>query len=166
MKPFNVLFWAVLLILAGLVMLINHFGRLNLKVGSIIFGLFIILLGISMLTGSLRTSEVPGRENMIFGSGTVSVDEDGDCNLVFSSATVDLRDRDRLPRRIEVNVVFSSARVLLPEGPVRVRATSAFGQVVLPEGGSVVFGDRSYSREGDDPIEVEINCVFGNTVVS
>lgn len=166
MRPFSVLFWAVLLILAGLVMLIDHFGRLNLKVGSIIFGLFVILLGISMLTGGLRRSGVTDRENMIFGSGTVSVDDDGDCNLIFSSGTVDLRDRDRLPRRVEVNVVFSSARVLLPDGPVRVKATSAFGQIVLPEGSSVAFGDRSYTREGDDPLEVEINCVFGSAVVS
>lgn len=165
MKPFSVFFWAVMMILAGLVLLIRHLGKFQFSSWSVIFGLFVILLGISLLIGGVGNNKViETKDSVVFSSGVITPNEDGECNIIFSSGTVDLRQMEQ-DKKIEVNVIFSSADVLLPEGPVQVKATAAFGQVVLPEGGSVVFGDRTYATSGDDPLVVEINCVFGSASV-
>lgn len=167
MKPFGIIFWAAMMVLAGLVILVKHLGGFRFSSGSVIFGLFVILLGVSLLTGGWSAGRTTHAGNhMIFSSGVVTPDEKGEYNILFSSGTVDLRQTDCGAGGVEINVIFSSAQVLLPEGAVRIKASAVFGQVTLPDGGSVTFGDRSYETEGGDPLPVEINCVFGSVGVS
>lgn len=50
----NSLFWAIVLILAGVLFLLNNFGILSFNVWSLLWPLFIIALGVSFLVGYSR----------------------------------------------------------------------------------------------------------------
>jgi predicted membrane protein len=167
MRPFSLIFWAILLLISGAVLLIRQFSPLDFNVFRVIIGVFVLLLGVSLLTGSSswgKPSALGSRNFSAFSQDTVHLSgSHAEHNRVFGQSDVDLTDM--LPgSSVEINVVFGQCRVLLPaDRAIKVESNAVFGQASGPNGANRVnFGDRTYTLEGEGaPIQLEVNAVFG-----
>jgi len=69
-------------------------------------------------------------------------------------------------KKIEINTIFAEGKVILnPDVPTLIKASSAFGELKLPDRSSVVFGSQKY-RIGEVSanqgyLEIEASAVFG-----
>ena len=163
----NNLFLGVLIIFIGLAFL--FFG---LAIFKIIIALVIVVIGIKILkTGSLSAAN---SADTFFGEKEhVYSDLDNtEYNIAFGKATYDftpylLQEKNA---KIKVNVAFGSVYVKLPKGtPYRIKASSALGQITLPEGSSPVFGTSYYKNDSFDLaqpyLKMELNVLFGTIIV-
>lgn len=167
MSLFSTMFWGIFLLAAGAVLLLKYAFNLHwVSGGKLIFGIFVILVGISMLTSNFRWFHFNSGDDNVsaFTSGQRVAAEDGrEYSVVFGSSDVDLTDL-KPGSHVKVNCIFGSSHVKLPPGPVDVTADCAFASIRMPNG-SIWFGNLPYSREGENKIRVEINCVFGSVGV-
>jgi len=163
---FSGLFWGVILITAGVLLVIKNLLHLNIPVFKILVGIFFVYLGVSMLAGGF--SKKTGSE-IIFSSGTTTADTtEKNYNVIFGSGVLDfsrLSPSDTV-RVYEVNVIFSSAELRMnPAIPYEVKATAVFGSAETPDDKTVSFGSRYSSAAGDSAsakIIIEANTVFGS----
>jgi|AntRauTorcE11898_2_1112593.scaffolds.fasta_scaffold37517_1 predicted membrane protein len=160
----------VILILVGLSALLRSFD-VNIPFGRIIIGVLIIYVGIVILFGG---SVFNTDENIVmFGESDIRVTNfiEDEYNIIFGSGVIDLRDinLENLDKEIEINTIFGSSEVLLDSSkPVRIEASSVFGQVKLPNGNSVSFGDLKYNNMTDETsktIYLKSSVVFGESKI-
>ena len=167
MSIFGGLFWGIFLLAAGLIVMLKLFFNLQFATGKLIFGLFILMIGVSLLINNTGWGIFNGNSNTnSFSSGqiteTVSPQE---YSVVFGSSTYDatsLKPGDH----VKISCAFGSCKVILPQGNVYVHATSAFGNVRLPDGSNVSFSSDSYGQDGADAIQIEISCAFGSVNIT
>jgi hypothetical protein len=168
MRLFSTLFWGIFLLASGAILLLKYVFNLHwVNGGKLIFGLFIVLVGISLLTGNFGWFNFNSSdENVTMFTSNRQVDAaDGkEYTVLFGSGEYDLTD---LPQgaRVKVNCIFGSCRLKLPSGPVDVSADCAFGNVSLPNG-SISFGNLPYIREGENKTRVEVSVAFGSAKAS
>ncbi len=155
MKIFTPIFWAIILIIIGLVIILNQAFGWNVKIFPIVFGIIVISIGISIIAGPRNQGA-----NIFTGGSGVSI-QAGDNNYIFSSATISLDDLS-YEKDIEVNSIFSSVKILTNGKSVRIKSNGAFSQTVFPDGSSLSFGDRTYERDGENTVYITTNCVFGS----
>ena len=164
MQPFSLVFWAVFCVLAGIVLLIRQFARTVFSPSKVIGGLFILLLGISLLLSP--SSGISTNDQVVFDQGSAVMISGGEHSCVFGQSTVDLTSATS-GSDIEINCVFGQCDVKLPaDVSVDVTANCAFGSVSGVDIGSVSFGEAEYLYPGEgEPIKIEINTVFGQTTL-
>ena len=155
MRIFGAIFWAVLLIVIGVVIILNQVFDWNISVFTIVIGVVFVFLGISIITGPSRSSQ-----GTIFAGGVSRPVKSGDNNYIFSSAEISLDDASY--DNIEINSVFSGVTLHTNGKSVKIKATGVFSQTVFPDNSALSFGDRVYERDGDDTIYIQTNCVFGS----
>ena len=158
MKLFGAVFWAVVLIVMGVVIILNQTFGWHINVFAIVFGIFLIFFGISIITRPAQTGI-----NGMFANGKISSIQKGDNSYIFSNITLDLSDFDQ--EKIEINCVFSSVKLHTSGKSVQIKSTSAFASTVFPDGSNVIFGERVYERDGENKIIIETNCVFSSLYI-
>jgi hypothetical protein len=166
MSIFGGLFWGVFLLAAGLIIMLKLVLNLQVSAGRLIFGLFIILIGVSLLFGSpgWGTWNIHENSTNLFSGGqTIKITDstDRDFSTVFGNATYDASGMQP-GDHVKINCAFGSCRVLLPAGKVYVTATCAFGSVHLPDGNNFSFNSSSWGTDSSDAVRVEISCAFGS----
>jgi predicted membrane protein len=165
---FSGVFWGVFLILIGVVMILNMVFGIRIPVFRILFALFLIFWGISMLTGINFRGH--GRNSAVFERKDIAADgTHNDYSVVFGKSTVDLsaiKLEDGV-KRVQVSTVFGASTVLIDKAvPARIRLSSAFASARLPDGNVISFGDYSYATESLKPdtkayLLIEASTVFG-----
>lgn len=152
-------------------MILNALFHINIPFFRIAFALIVIWFGVRLLLGA-RTCR-SGASAVFTGAEFKGEKSSKDYNAVFGNAVVDLTGikLEGDVTRTEVNAVFGSAQVKIgPKYPVRVRASSVFGNVRLPGGEAVAFGDRKWEnrapKAGEKVLELEVNAVFGQVEVT
>ena len=181
------LFLGIFLLLIGLSILLRIFTGIDLPLGRIALGIFLIYIGVRVLTGSSWTSckhewreGLKNEHSVVFGEGTFKADAESSSKrskqfqIVFGKGTIDLAPLAALPpeqrpESVEINVVFGEAVVLLdPATDVLIHANSAFGEARMPNGDLVAFGsmNQSYPKPqatGALPVlKINGNVVFGS----
>jgi len=173
---FSGLFWGLLIIFFGLTLVIKTVFHIDLHLGRIFFAVVLILWGITMLTGRHPFGSPVIRENgevtSVFSDRQFRQGEiERKYNVIFGREVIDLRlwDPEVDPLNIEVNVIFGSADVRLPENKTTsIKGTAIFGAAQFPDGQVAAFGERNFRTGGTDPgtaLYVEANAVFGNLAV-
>ncbi len=165
---FGEVFWGIYFVLIGLLALLKSFVDINIPFFRLAVGILLIYVGLIFAFGGppgLRTE--PG--TIIMDSRVVEVSRSSEYNTLFGQGTYRIAPPgDEQVMRLKFNTVFGSTVIHLPpDVPVKVSASSAFGSVSTPDGGSTVFGERTYTspsyREGDPgTIYLETNVVFGS----
>ena len=159
---FGGLFWGLLISLIGISMILKYVLNIDLHLGSIFFGIILVLFGLKLIFGQSFKPVVKHHHNnkVNFYSGS------GDHNILFSSGTIDLtnyKDGSRFPR--EINVVFGSAVVLVPDSMnLEIATTTVFGSTNLPGRSYNGFGEDTIILSNDNSkplIKMETNTVFG-----
>lgn len=172
---FSRLFWGGIIILFGLSIILNAVFKINIPLFKIIFALLIIYFGVTMLVGSFRGKNNSDNANDVFSSSTIRADATSlnkEYSVVFGSQVVDLTDiTDGADKTVELNTVFGSQKVYINEDTkIRIKASSVFGQVSMPDNNSVSFGDGTYSQDPNNTLSagtlfIDANAVFGEVKI-
>ena len=150
----------------GIILLLNNVFNFNINMFKLIIGIFIVLFGVFILFNGFGFQD---GGNIVFREGIIRVSEVQDeYNIIFSSGTVDLSKVkiEGEVKKIKVNTIFAEGKVILnPDVPTLIKASSAFGELELPDRSSVIFSSQKY-RIGDIStnqgyLEIEASAVFG-----
>lgn len=172
MKMVNIIFWACLIIFLGVMIIVNAFTKIDIPIFRIILGIIIIYGGLNLLFGpKLWGSKQKG--SAVFSEEKFDYEEgQTEYNAVFGSNTVDLRGikLEGNNKKIEVNAVFSSSRVMLDsDTPFLVQASAVFGGINLPDGQNTSFSTQSFQSADFDPDQphllIKANAVFGSIII-
>ena len=168
MRLFSVLFFGIFLLASGVLILLTLLLRLNVNVGRLLFGLFILLVGISLLTGSLgwEKFQIDQGNTVAFSSWEkVEVSTGGEYFVMFGSADYDLTKLEP-GAKVRINSLFGSCTVRLPSARTTVRASSAFGSISLPDDSfSFDTKEKEYGSGDGNIITVEVSAAFGSASV-
>lgn len=167
------LFWGIILIVIGLSIIFRVF--FDISIFRIVFAVVIILVGIKILIGKPKVFYHHGENQVIFGEQTFrskNLDQN-EYNTIFGKSVYDFRDIKNLEpgrNRIEVNTVFGSTEIIIPDSlPVRIKADAAFAAARMPNGNSVAFGTINYNTDNavnaNDYLYIEASVVFGDLKV-
>ena len=163
-------FWGIFLLSSGLFLILKHYFNWNVPTVRVLIGLFLISLGLSLLIGGPNFRI---QTNMFLDQGRLDISPgEKDYNIVFGEGILDLSDTsmDELADKIDVNVVFGSAKIILPrDAAVSIKANSAFASVQFPDDTNLTFGDRTYLSDpgdkGQADLILHVNTVFGSTEI-
>jgi len=166
----DAVFWGVLLIAAGTLLIVRKYVPFNLPVGRIIVALIFVYLGVRIIVGGTALRD---ENTVLFGSRTTLAGDASrgrDYNIIFGSGDFDFRALPADDVIREVNVVFGSATLRVsPDAPVEIRMSSAFGSVRTPDGQTISFGDRTWTsaayREGSPALRIKAASVFGSLAI-
>jgi predicted membrane protein len=169
------LFWGVVLIIIGIIMVFKVVFKIDIPVFKILLALFFLYLGIKILVGSSWNTHIQtGRHDAVFGEANFSGNsiDRRDYNAVFGKIRLDLRNVELTEKetKIEVNAVFGGAEIILnKEMPVKIKASSVFGGARLPDGNSGGFGTSYYEsdslKNAEKYLYIDANAVFGGIEV-
>jgi predicted membrane protein len=167
------LFWGIILIVIGLSIIFRVF--FDISIMRIVFAVVIILIGIKILVGKPKFFSSHDENQVLFGERAYKATSVGqtEYNTVFGKSVYDFRDIKKLDsgkNRIEVNTVFGSTELIIPDSiPVKIKADAAFAAARMPNGNSVAFGTINYNNESADSagdyLYIEANVVFGDLKV-
>lgn len=146
---FGPAFWGILICLFGLSLILNEF-HLHIPLVKIFIAIIIIMFGVKLLVGgscSIRTSGIRTSSHL-GGSAEYSA--------VFSSQTIDLTNLSPDSKPLDINAVFGTAYVELPDDiDFEFEPTSVFGSVELP--GTPSRGPALAKGR----VKIEATAVFG-----
>ena len=166
MRIFGGVFMGIVFLTVGIILLLNTFFNFNINVFKLTIGILIVLYGVFILFNGFGFQD---SGNIVFREGIIRVSEVQDeYNIIFSSGTVDLSKVkiEGEVKKIEVNTIFADGKLILnPDVPTLIRASSAFGELELPDRSSVIFSSQKY-RIGDISadqgyLEIKASAVFG-----
>lgn len=162
------IFWGVLLILIGFIIIMNIVLGIRIPVLRLLVALILIYLGIMILLGApSRRKEkitiVKTKEKI----DTVRVSERYD--IIFGEQEIDLTKvkLDDEWRGVNIDVVFGKSVVKINrELPTKIIVSAAFSSVTLPDGNKITFGTNTYKtgsfNESMPYLLLRIGVVFGS----
>ena len=166
MRIFGGVFMGIIFLTVGIILLLNSIFNFNINIFKLTIGILIVLFGVFILFNGFSFQD---SGNIVFREGIIRVSEVQDeYNIIFSSGTVDLSKIkiENEVKKIKVNTIFADGKVILnPDVPTLIKASSAFGELELPDRSSVIFSSQKY-RIGDIStnqgyLEIEASAVFG-----
>jgi predicted membrane protein len=170
MKMAPGLFWGVLLVLIGLAIIFRVVFHINLF--GVLFAVFLIFLGISLLVGkSWMFQHKKGERNVMFEDRTVIEQprDNTEYNVVFGRSVYDFRNiefPDNQPIRVKINTVFGNSVILISKNtPVRIKSDAVFAASTMPDGNTVAFGSTQFATDTNavsvNHLYIEAPVVFG-----
>ena len=168
------LFWGVLLVLIGLAAIIRVIFNVNLF--SILFALFLIFVGITLLVGKPWMLHMhKGERDIMFEDRTVYEQprDNSEYHVVFGKSVYDFRNvsfPDNKPINIKVNTVFGNTIIRISKNtPVKIKSDAVFASSSMPDGNSVAFGTIQYATDTFavklNHLYIEADVVFGSVQV-
>jgi len=166
MRIFGGVFMGITFLAVGIILLLNSIFNFNINIFKLTIGILIVLFGVFILFNGFGFQD---SRNIVFREGIIRVSEVQDeYNIIFSSGIVDLSKVkiEGEVKKIEVNTIFADGKVILSSNvPTLIKASSAFGELELPDRSSVIFSSQKY-KIGDIStnqgyLEIEASAVFG-----
>lgn len=189
------LIFGVLLVIWGITQIFETLFHVSIPIFGVILGVFLLYLGFTLITGGFKRKYYwhCGSEKFshcsrsscstTMGTSSIKVDDESfenqdeplEYKTVFAKSSIDLRSMTveklksmKSPLVVNIDTVFGKTEVKLNKDvPVRIFIKGAFGNSVLPDSSSIVFGSHTYnSHGGDSPLMlIYISTVFGSTEV-
>ncbi len=168
---FNAIFWGLVLVVAGILMILNYVFKLNIPVFKILVGLVLIYIGLYIIFGFKywKVGSYNDGKTAVFAEMSVKPEKiDNEYNVIFSKGEIDLTaiTNSDLGKNIGISAVFGSLVVKLPaDVPVKVESSAVFGTITLPDKQNMFFGESDYkTSDSDQFIFIEASAVFGTIV--
>ena len=164
-------FWGVIIILFGLSILLREVFHVHIPFMKIIFGLFLIYLGVRVIAGGRWKDR--SSNTAVFAESEMQYDPShDDYDIVFGSGTIDLfkMETPAQKRKIEVSVVFGNGTVIINDSiPMKIEMNSVFGASILEDKRINALG-KTYNttsafKEGQPYVLLETNVVFGKLTI-
>lgn len=166
MKLDGGIFWGLLLVIIGILVILRHVLHLNISIFRIVIAIIFIYIGISLIAGQFGTRS---SSNIIFSEGTIKSEIlEKEYNIVFGRGYIDLTSiaPSELNKSIKVATVFANTTLKIDHNmPIEIDADCAFGSTIMPDGTSVSFGDRVYrtpaTSSSQSYLKIKTDTVFG-----
>lgn len=189
------LIFGVLLVLWGIAQIFETLFHITIPIFGVILGVFLLYIGFNLITGGFKGKYYwrccsgkfshcsSSSCSTTMGSSAIKVEDENltgqgeplEYKTVFGKSIVDLRSMsiEKLrslgsPLIVTIDTVFGKTDVKLNKDvPVRIFVKGAFGNSVLPDSSSIVFGSHTYSSHGaESPLMlIYVSTVFGATEV-
>jgi predicted membrane protein len=169
---FSGIFWGVVVVILGVIIIINAVFGTRIPIFPLLFGLFLIWLGVRVMTGP---SHRKTPQQAIFEEKKIETDStSGKYDVVFGKGMIDLTGYKLKEgiTRIEINTIFGSSEIKIDSAmPIKIRASSAFGSARMPDKSMVGFGENTYRSEvlkqtdTKNYLLIELHVVFGSAEV-
>lgn len=189
------LIFGAFFILFGLSIFVNIIFGIDIPVGRIFLGLWMLYLGLSFITGFSLCNKTGGRccsafhgtatsHTTWFGSADIHLDSKiisqpgipHEFSTVFGSTVLDLSHlkqenftQTNIPLMLTVNTVFGKTVIKINKDiPITITSKSSFASSVLPDQSNTSFGSSVYnSHPHSTPAQIIMttNTVFGETRV-
>lgn len=160
MGLFSFMFWGVFLLAAGIILLLKYAFNLPVASGKMIFGLFVLLVGVSLLMSNFQWKTWGDKDTEVtsFGSRELTQTQGGKSYVVvFGSGDFDATKLEP-GEKVTINCIFGSCHIKLPKA-CHGTANCAFGRVGINDD-NLYFQSKDYGEKDDSPT-VNISCVFG-----
>ena len=164
---FSGLFWGIIVIIIGISIILNSIFHLDIPIFKIVASLFFIYLGISIITNSsINKSDT---KSTIFAESETQKPQGNEYNTIFGSSKIDLSDL-KLKDSFTSNTIFGSTIIYIDsKKPINIVASSAFGEIKMPNSNSVNFGEITYTtdtyNEKNNSINIKTSVVFGSVEI-
>jgi len=166
MRLFGGVFMGIIFLTVGIILLLNSFFNFNINIFKLIVGIVIVLFGVFIFFNGFGFQD---SRNIVFREGIIRVSEVQDeYNIIFASGTVDLSTvkLDDSVEKVKINAIFADGKVILnPDIPTLIKASSAFGELELPDRSSVIFSSQKYKigdiNTNQGYLEIKASAVFG-----
>ncbi|MDH5683257.1 MAG: hypothetical protein OEZ20_02195 [candidate division WOR-3 bacterium] len=165
---FSGIFWGVIIVIIGLSIILNVIFGIRIPIFRIIIALFLIWLGITLLTGGSFWSK--NKNKAVFEEKRIdSITPHGKYDIVFGKGVIDLSKivlEDKI-FNVEVNTVFASGTIEIdPKIPAKIIVNSIFAGARMPDGNTIAFGQYTYKsdslKEDTSYLRVDAQVVFGS----
>jgi predicted membrane protein len=164
---FSGVFWGVIIVILGLSIIVNVLFGVRIPIVRILFAIFLIWLGITLLTGGSFWSK--NKHAAIFEEKKIdTISPSGKYDIVFGKGVIDLSNivlKDEV-YKVEVNTVFGSGTIeISKEMPAKVVVNSVFAGASMPDGNTIAFGQYTYKsdslKDNKNYLLVNASVVFG-----
>lgn len=174
------MFWGIVIIVIGLSVLLGAVFGINLPILKILFGVFLVYMGIKVIFGSFSW-------NFSFGTDKRSTDYEAvfsksqftypnskaskEYVTVFGNSRLDLTNvTDIQGVALESVTVFGESEILVKKGtPLKVESNTVFAKSELPGKNLSAFGQLNYITPGlkdtDPALTLKVTAVFGSVKI-
>lgn len=178
------MFWAVLFISVGVILLVQTVFKIDLPVMRILFGVFLIYMGLKVIFGSFgqrmsyfKVHTVSSDTESIFTQNNMKAKgSDGQINkkfsTVFGSSKLDLRglSAEELSHEIKIDSAFGRTQVLTDSNtPIKAEIDTGFAGVTIRGQKISSFGETFFQTSDysvDKPaLKLNIDAAFGEVIV-
>ena len=165
---FSGVFWGAIIVIIGLSIILNVVFGVRIPLFRIVFALFLIWLGITLLTGGSFWSK--DKNKAVFEEKRIDViKKESKYDIVFGKGIIDLSKvvlEDKI-FNVEVNTVFASGTIEIDSNmPAKIIVNSVFAGARMPDGNTIAFGQYTYKsdslKEETSYLKVQANVVFGS----
>lgn len=174
------MFWGVVIILIGLSVLLGAVFGINLPILKILFGLFLVYLGIKVIFGAFswnfnfQNEKRSTDHEAVFSKSQFQYPNSKNAKeyvTVFGSSQLDLTMAGDLSgQSLETVTVFGESEIVVKKGtPLRIESNTVFAKSELPGKNISAFGQFFYTtpglKEGDPAMALKVTVVFGSLKV-
>lgn len=179
------MFWGILLLSLGVLIIIQQIFHIDLPIIRILFGVLLVYLGIKIIFGSFGLSfNVFQYEpkitdsSVLFSKTTFKARENKEASLnkdystVFGESTLDLSDLNEndLKETIKIENAFGKTKIKTnPDFPIYAIVSVGFGSVKIRDQKINAFGEMNFKSpnysEGKPHLKLNIDCAFGEVIV-
>jgi hypothetical protein len=172
--------WGVIIIVIGLSVLLGAIFGINIPIIKVLFGLFLLYMGIKVLFGAFDFNfQFSGEKRAsdheaVFANSVFQYPNAKDTKeyvTVFGRSELDLTAAtDLSTKSLEAVTVFGESVIYVKKGtPLRVVSNTVFGKSDLPGKNISAFGKFEYQTPGlqaaDPALNLEVTAVFAGVRV-
>ncbi len=168
----NSIFWGVVLILFGIALLLGNVFGIHIHIFQFFLAVLFFYIGIRILVGWRRwggrrragrfedrrigSVRPEDRHEILFGRGDIDL-----TGFILQDQTI----------RVEVNTAFGGCIITIDaKMPMKIRASSAFAGIRLPDGHGLAFGEHIWKSSNLDEAKpyllLDVSSVFGGVHIS
>lgn len=159
---FKKVFWPILFISAGAIIIINTIFNLHIRLSRLIFAIILIYIGLSIIWG--KKSE----NSAVISEAKINSEKSRNYSYVFGNGDVDLTDiylnGDNV--NVKADIVFGTGRVKLKGSTPAVIKMESFFASTSYMGDNIVFGEKTVRTpsyiDGDPYLNLRVSTVFGS----
>lgn len=161
------LFWPIVFIFAGVVILLNSLFNLHIRLNKLIFAVILIYIGLSIMT-----SKKGEKSSAIFSEANTSSNKSRSYSYVFGSGDIDLTDIYVNGENINVktDIVFGTGCIRLKGSTPAVIKIESFFASTNYMGENIVFGEKTVRTpsyiEGEPFLNLRVSTVFGSANIN
>lgn len=168
---FRLSFWGYLFFGMGVLLFIDLFYPIKISFWILFCAVVLISLGIQLLMMPKNAKSWHLGSDFQHIKKNLSPDKTEE-NIMFGKSILDytnIKKTDHI-QRVDISIIFAQGTLLInPQDPIQIKASSVFGNITLPDGQGVSFGERIFETEtfagSENQIIIKFDVVFGEGLV-
>lgn len=159
----------ILLISLGALLLLNNILGVDLNFFKLGLSVILIVLGISVLSGSRDGAQVDRSHTVMFSEGKNTVRDGAKTErftTLFGAQKIKVEELHEAGKILEISTIFGETKLQVPRSlPFHISGNAMFGEIDYPDGESISFGDRHFDALHDlnQPVlHIQAQAYFGS----